>query len=114
MPTVYKIVAASQWHDVLREGIFRGSAVDVRDGFIHLSTAAQVEETAAKHFAGQPDLLLIAVDAARLGSALKWEASRGGQLFPHLYGALLLAAVTQVEPLPLAPDGRHVFPRLAP
>jgi uncharacterized protein (DUF952 family) len=112
MATVYKIVAASQWRDALREGVFRGSTADLRDGYIHLSTAAQVQETAAKHFAGQRDLLLIGVDATRLGSALKWEPSRGGALFPHLYGVLTPAAVTRVEPLPLAPDGRHVFPPL--
>ena len=73
----------------------------------------RLAETAAKHFAGQSDLLLVGVDAARLGDALRWEPSRGGALFPHLYGALELAAVTRVEPLPLGPDGRHCFPDLA-
>ena len=86
--------------------------MDRRDGFIHFSNAAQVAETAAKHFAGQGDLLLVCVDAKRLGDRLKWEPSRGGALFPHLYGDLDLAAVTRVEPLPLGPDGRHVFPLL--
>ena len=97
-----------------RAGTFRGSAVDLRDGFIHFSSAAQVAETAAKHFAGQHDLVLLSVDAARLGAALKWEPSRGGALFPHLYGDLDPAAVTKVDALPLGPDGRHKFPALDP
>ena len=86
MPTLYKICPAALWREAERAGAFRGSAVDLRDGFIHFSTAAQVAETAAKHFAGQSDLLLIGVDSAPLGAALKWEPSRGGALFPHLYG----------------------------
>ena len=112
MPTLYKIVPASLWHAAERDGVFRGSDVDRRDGFIHFSAADQVAETAAKHFAGQHDLLLVRVDAARLGAALKWEPSRGGALFPHLYGDFDLAAVIKVEPLPLGPDGRHAFPPL--
>ena len=92
--------------------MFRGSEVDLRDGFIHFSSAAQVVETAGKHFAGQSDLLLVRIDSARLGDSLKWESSRGGALFPHLYGELDLTAVTRVEPLPLGPGGRHVFPAL--
>ena len=102
------------WREAERQGVFRGSEHDLRDGFIHFSTAEQAAETAARHFAGQDDLLLIAVDSARLGSALKWEPSRGGALFPHLYGALALAAVRKIEPLPLAADGRHAFPPLDP
>jgi uncharacterized protein (DUF952 family) len=112
MPTLYKICPASLWREAERQGVFRGSALDLQDGFIHFSSAEQIEETAAKHFAGERDLLLIAVDAARLGAALKWEPSRGGALFPHLYGELDLAAVTRVVPLPLGPAGRHIFPRL--
>ena len=112
MPTLYKILPALLWREAEHAGRFRGSAVDVKDGFIHLSTAAQVEETAAKHFTGQSDLLLVSVDAGALGTALKWESSRGGALFPHLYGELALAAVRKVEPLPLGPDNRHVFPPL--
>jgi uncharacterized protein (DUF952 family) len=111
MPTIYKICAATLWRKSQRHGTFRGSEADLRDGFIHFSTAAQVAETAAKHFAGMADLLLMHVDAECLGPALKWEPSRGGALFPHLYGDLALAAVLRVEPLPLA-DGRHVFPLL--
>lgn len=112
MPTLYKIIPAALWRAAERDGILRGSEVDVRDGFIHFSTAGQVAETAAKHFAGQHDLLLVSVDSARLGDALKWEPSRGGALFPHLYGTLALAAVHKVEPLPLGAGGRHRFPPL--
>ncbi len=108
--SIFKIVPAALWQEAERDGVFRGSEVDLRDGFIHFSTAAQAEETAAKHFAGQDNLLLIAIDAARLGAALKWEPSRGGALFPHLYGDLALSAVTAVDSLPLSPDGRHRFP----
>ena len=114
MPSIYKIVPAALWREAQGEGVFRGAPVDIADGFIHFSTAAQVEETAAKHFAGQNGLLLVIVDAARLGTALKWEPSRGGALFPHLYGDLSLSDVARVEPLPLAPDGRHKFPLLEP
>jgi uncharacterized protein (DUF952 family) len=110
MSIVYKICPAALWREATCAGVFRGSAVDLRDGFIHFSTAAQVAETAAKHFAGQRDLVLLRVDAASLGDRLKWEPSRGGALFPHLYGDLDLQAVTQVDPLPLDPDGHHQFP----
>jgi uncharacterized protein (DUF952 family) len=113
-PTLYKICPAELWREAERAGVFRGSPVDLGDGFIHFSTAAQVAETAAKHFAGQRDLVLVAVDAAMLGPALKWEPSRGGALFPHLYGVLDVSAVERVEPLRLGPDGRHEFPELAP
>ena len=102
------------WREAERAGAFHGAAVDARDGFIHLSTAAQVRETAAKHFAGATDLTLVAVDADALDGALKWEISRGGDRFPHLYGALPLAAVLWAKPLPLGDDQRHVFPELAP
>ena len=98
------------WRDAERQGAFAGAPVDLADGFIHFSTADQVAETAAKHFAGQSDLLLIAVDGASLGEALRYEPSRGGALFPHLYGSLPLSAVRHVASLPLGPDGRHVFP----
>jgi uncharacterized protein (DUF952 family) len=109
---VYKICPVSLWLEAERAGVFRGSEVDQRDGFIHFSGAAQVVETAAKHFAGQSDLLLVRVDTTKLGNRLKWEPSRGGALFPHLYGDLDLRLVTRVDPLPLASDGRHVFPLL--
>src|SRR5215831_4129224 len=112
MPTIYKILPDVLWREAERTGTFRGSPVDLKDGFIHFSTAHQVAETAAKHFAGERDLLLLHIDAERLGAPLKWEPSRGGALFPHLYGALDLAAVVRVDPLPLAADGRHRFPPL--
>ena len=115
MPTtIYKICQGALWREAQRAGVFRGAVVDARDGFIHFSSAAQVRETAAKHFAGVADLMLIAVDADALDAALKWEVSRGGDLFPHLYGPLPLAAVRWAKPLPLGADQRHVFPELTP
>ena len=113
MPTtIYKICENELWREAERTGVFQGAAVDGRDGFIHFSTAAQVHETAARHFAGAADLTLIAVDADALVDALKWEVSRGGDLFPHLYGELPVtsATVRWVRPLPRDPAGRHVFP----
>jgi uncharacterized protein (DUF952 family) len=112
--TIYKICEAALWHAAERARAFTGAGIDASDGFIHFSTAEQAVETAAKHFAGAGDLMLIAVDAAVLGPALKWEVSRGGALFPHLYGTLPLAAVLWAKPLPLGADGRHVFPELVP
>ncbi|HEX5507756.1 MAG TPA: DUF952 domain-containing protein [Pseudolabrys sp.] len=100
MTAIYKICPSSLWREAERDGLFRGSDDDRRDGFIHFSTGAQLAETVKKHFAGQSDLLLVHVDTKRLGDALKWEPSRGGALFPHLYGNLALSAVTRVEPLP--------------
>jgi len=112
--TIYKICAATLWRDAEAAGAFRGAGIDMRDGYVHFSTAGQVKETAARHFAGVADLLLIAVDASRLGAALRWEPAREGALFPHLYGELPIADVLWVKPLPLAADGRHLFPELAP
>jgi uncharacterized protein (DUF952 family) len=109
---IYKICPIPLWRAAERTGVFHGSEVDRRDGFIHFSSADQVVETAGKHFAGQSGLLLVRIDGTKLGDRLKWEPSRGGALFPHLYGDLELTAVTRVEPLPLGPDGRHVFPAL--
>mgnify|MGYP001549804305 FL=1 len=114
MPVIYKICPAPLWREAERDGVFAGAPVDIADGFIHFSTAAQVAETAAKHFAAAQDLVLVRVDADRLGDRLKWEPSRGGALFPHLYGPLRLADARKVEPLPLGADGRHVFPPLEP
>jgi uncharacterized protein (DUF952 family) len=111
--TIYKISTAALWREAERAGAFTGAPVDIADGFIHFSTAAQVAETAARHFAGATDLVLVAVDAAALGAALRYEPSRGGALFPHLYGTLPLSAVRWVKPLPLGANG-HVFPELAP
>lgn len=107
---IYKISPAAPWRAAEAAGTFRGAPVDLADGFVHFSTAAQARETAARHFAGQADLLLVAVEAEALGPALRWEPSRGGALFPHLYGALPISAVRAVHPLPLGQDGRHVFP----
>jgi uncharacterized protein (DUF952 family) len=112
VPTLYKIVPAALWREAERTGRFDGSPADRQDGFIHFSTAAQVRETAAKHFAGQHDLLLVRVEAESLGASMAWEPARKGLLFPHLYGPLDLALVTRVEPLPLAKDGSHRFPAL--
>jgi uncharacterized protein (DUF952 family) len=108
--TIYKICPVQLWRAAERAGVFRGSEVDRRDGFIHFSNAAQVVEIAGIHFAGQSGLLLLRIDSAKLGDRLKWEPSRGGALFPHLYGDLDLTAVMLVEPLPLGPNGRHIFP----
>jgi uncharacterized protein (DUF952 family) len=107
---IYKICERAAWEEARLEGAFRGSGADLRDGFIHFSTAIQLRDTAARHFAGLSNLLLIAVDPDALGGRLKWEISRGGDLFPHLYGPLPIAAVLWAKPLPLAPDGRHIFP----
>jgi uncharacterized protein (DUF952 family) len=112
--TIFKICEREAWRAAEAAGAFRGSDVDMRDGFIHFSTAAQVAETAAKHFAGQHGLVLVAVDGEVLGPALKWERSRGNDLFPHLYAALPLSAVRWARPLPDESDGRRVFPELMP
>ncbi|ACA17662.1 protein of unknown function DUF952 [Methylobacterium sp. 4-46] len=110
MSMIYKICPAPLWRDAQAAGRFLGAPVDLADGYIHFSTAAQVAETAARHFAGQDDLVLVAVAAEDLGEALRYEPSRGGALFPHLYGPLPLAAVRSAVPLRLGPDGRHRFP----
>jgi len=109
---IYHMCRRDEWEAAEASGFYRGSSQDRADGFIHFSTAAQIRESARKHRAGQTDLLLLAVDPAKLGAALRWEPSRGGALFPHLYGPLPLAAVTRAEPLPLGGDGLHVFPPL--
>jgi uncharacterized protein (DUF952 family) len=111
--TIYKICDAALWGAAERAGAFRGAPVDLADSYIHFSTAAQVRETTARHFAAVPDLVLAAVDADALGAALRFEPSRGGALFPHLYGALPMSAVRWVKPLPLGPGG-HVFPEPLP
>ena len=103
---------ADEWAAAVAAGTYRGSSQDLADGFIHFSTASQIVESARKHRAGHDGLLLVAVDAEKLGTRLKWEKSRGGDLFPHLYGPLDPAESTNVRPLPLDPDGLHVFPEL--
>jgi uncharacterized protein (DUF952 family) len=110
--TIYKICDVALWRAAEHAGVFSGAPVDHHDGYIHFSTAAQVFETAFRHFTGASDLVLMAVAAPMLGEALRWEPSRGGDLFPHLYGPLPLAAVRWTKPLPLGADGRHVFPEL--
>lgn len=110
MTIIYKIAPGSLWRAAEARGLFEGAPIDAADGFIHLSAADQVRETAARYFAAIDDLVLVAVDADRLGDALKWETSRGGALFPHLYAPLSLADVAWVRPLPLADDGGHRFP----
>jgi uncharacterized protein (DUF952 family) len=113
MTTIYKICEQKSWLAAERHGEFRGSEADARDGFMHFSTAAQLAGTAAKHFSGATDLLLVAVDAGALGQALKWEPSRGGDLFPHLYGALPLGAVRWTRPLADEMNGRRAMPELS-
>ncbi len=112
---IYKICHSDEWHDAVESGCYSGSRDDARDGFIHFSTADQLAGTLARHFAGQSDLVLIAVAADRLGSALKWEkskgrASGGGSIFPHLYDELDISAIEWSRPLPHDEDGRHVIP----
>jgi uncharacterized protein (DUF952 family) len=110
MSTLYKIMSRQQWENAVLRGIYEGSEVDARDGFIHLSATHQARETAQRHFAGQPDLVLVSVQGNGLGESLKWEASRDGALFPHIYGPLPLSAVVSVVALPLV-DGMHQFPQ---
>jgi uncharacterized protein (DUF952 family) len=109
MTLIFKIIATEEWRAAEAAGGFAGSGVDLADGYIHFSTAGQAPETAAKWFAGRDGLTLVAVDPAALGAALRWESSRGGALFPHLYGRMPMSAVVWSRPLPLGPDGRHVF-----
>ncbi len=111
---VYKICTRAEWDAALAHGRFEGSAVDVADGFIHFSTAEQAGETARRHFAGQRDLVLVAVDTENLDGALKWEPSRGGDLFPHLYAPLPVTAAIWAKDLLLDADGAHDFPDLEP
>ncbi len=107
---IYKICPRELWREAAAAGVFDGAPIDRADGFIHFSTAAQVRETAARHFAGQSGLMLVTVDASSLGGDLRWEPSRGGDLFPHLYAPLLISAVRNVVNLPLGPGGLHMFP----
>lgn len=106
---IFKIFRADEWAALRRDGETTGAPIDVTDGYVHFSTAAQAAETAAKHFAGEDGLMLLAVENERLGDALKWEISRGDQLFPHLYRKLKLSDVTWAQPLPLS-NGVHQFP----
>lgn len=109
---IYKIVSADLWQAAEKAGSFAGAGIDLADGYIHFSTAAQARRTAELYFRGQPNLLLVAVDGENLGAALQYEPSRGGDLFPHLYGILPLGAVIWVKPLPLDAEGNHLFPEV--
>ena len=111
---VYKILDAADWRSAAASGSYTGSADDARDGFVHLSTAGQLAGTAAKWFRGRADLVLVALDVGRLGAALRWEPSRGGALFPHLYGALDVAAAISVQPMTLDAEGIPVVPPEVP
>jgi uncharacterized protein (DUF952 family) len=111
---IYKICPETLWREAEADGRFDGAPVDHADGYIHFSTAEQVRETAARYFAGEDGLLLVAVDAEALGEALRWEPSRGGALFPHLYAPLDLKEVRKVETLKLNTDGSHTFPAEIP
>ncbi len=106
---IFKIFRPAEWAALRAAGQTEGAPIDVADGYIHFSTATQAEETAAKHFANAGDLMLIAVEAEPLGEALKWEPSRGDQLFPHLYRPMKMADVHWAQPLPEI-NGAHQFP----
>ena len=106
----YKILTRDQYDQLKTDGVFKGAPVDLQDGYIHLSTREQAAETAAKHFAGQDNLVMLMVDLAPFGDAVKWEESRGGALFPHLYAALPLSAVAGKVVLRLDEQGKHLFP----
>lgn len=112
MTMIFKILRAREWRLAQKAGVFAGSPADLADGFIHFSTAAQARASAAKHFSGEEGLTLAAVEAQGLGEALKWEPSRGGALFPHLYAPLNVSAIVWTKPLPLGQDGAHVFPEM--
>lgn len=109
---IYKIVTEDLWLDARGKGVFDGAGIDLDDGYIHLSTATQARGTADKYFPGQTGLLLVAIDVDRLGDALRWEPSRGGELFPHLYASLTFDAVLWEKPLTIGADGRHLFPEI--
>lgn len=106
---IYKIFRRAEWDVLKAEGATEGAPIDLQDGYIHLSTAAQVAETAAKHFAGESDLVLVALETDALGHDLRWEPSRGGALFPHLYRPMRTADVVWDKSLPLGATG-HIFP----
>jgi uncharacterized protein (DUF952 family) len=108
--TVYKVMSRTVFAEAKAKGLFEGSADDRHDGFIHLSSADQLEGTLAKHFAGGKDLVVLAMDTTTLGERLRWEPSGGGDLFPHLYGPLPFEALIWEEPIELGTDGRHRLP----
>lgn len=110
---IYKISPRAPWESAATQGVFTGAPIDVADGFIHFSTAEQAQETLNKHFNGQDDLVLAAIETSPLGDALKWERSRGDALFPHLYAPLEMAHVLWTRPIIMAADGTHTLPDLA-
>jgi uncharacterized protein (DUF952 family) len=112
MPVMYKILPRAEWDAFSASGVFEGSAIDKADGYIHFSYAHQVGETALKYFSHQPNLTIFAVEANTLGDTVKNEASRDGDLFPHLFASLELSQVLWAKPLPLAADGRPILPAL--
>ena len=114
LTTIYKLTRQAEWEKAQKTGVFYGYPDDLRDGFIHFSTAGQLRATAEKHFRGQNDLLLLAVEPDVLGSSLKWEVSRGGEKFPHLYAELTLDTITRVEPLARDASGALIFPSEIP
>jgi uncharacterized protein (DUF952 family) len=114
MTMIYKILPRLLWNQAMEARTFKGASIDLNDGYIHFSTADQAEETARKHFANQTELVLVAVNAEDLGDSLRWEISRGGALFPHLYGALDPAIAIWVKPLPWKNGGKngvHEYPQ---
>jgi uncharacterized protein (DUF952 family) len=111
---IYKILPDTVWREALVKGRFEGAGIDLADGYIHFSGPAQASETARRHFHNQSGLVVLEVEANDLGAALKWEPSRGGELFPHLYGDLLCARVLAVHPAPLGPDGAPDLTWLGP
>lgn len=105
MSLIFKLLPSPEWQAALASGVFAGSAVDLEDGYVHFSTAIQAPETARRYFSGLADVLIVAVDSGALGPALRWEPSRGGDLFPHLYGPLDPTLAIWVRPAPLDEDG---------
>lgn len=112
MAVMYKILPRAEWDAFMAAGLFKGSPIDLQDGYIHFSYQHQLSETARRHFSGQPDLMIVAVETSSLGPILKNEPSRGGDLFPHLYAPLTLTSVLWAKPLPLAADGSPILPPL--
>lgn len=114
MTLIYKLLSRPEWMKAQGAGVFEGSAIDLKDGYIHFSTAAQAPETGRKYFSNQAELIAVAVEAEALGEALKWEPSRGGELFPHLYGPLPVSAAVSVEPVGLDAGGAPILGHLKP
>lgn len=111
---IYKVCSKAVWEEIRQLTLWNGSPHDLRDGFIHFSTASQLDGTVRKHYAGQTDLMLLAINAETLGDALQWEPSRGGDLFPHLYGPLPISTVASAQDLTVSTDGTLKDNRLLP